>query len=168
MENDIQIIRSQDEIQRRISSITEEIRALTSHDELTVVGILDDSFVFFADLIRALNMPINCCFLKVTRHEHAEHTDIVYISEFEPRDKNILLVGGVVATGVTLDFIVRHMEADGVKSLRTCMLVDKPDERRVEIAVDFSAFQHDKSYVFGYGLGIKNQYRHLPYLAAMK
>jgi hypoxanthine-guanine phosphoribosyltransferase len=59
MENDIQIIRSQDEIQRRISSITEEIRALTSHDELTVVGILDDSFVFFADLIRALNMPIN-------------------------------------------------------------------------------------------------------------
>jgi hypoxanthine phosphoribosyltransferase len=168
MENDIQVIRSEDEIQKRINSLTEEIRALTSQDELTVVGILDDSFVFFADLIRALNMPINCCFLKVTKHEHADHTDIAYISEFEPRDKNILLVGGVVATGVTLDFIVRHMEADGVKSLRTCMLVDKPGERRIEIAVDFAAFQHDESYVFGYGLGIKNQYRHLPYLAAMK
>ena len=168
MENDIQVIRSEDEIQKRINSLTEEIRALASPDELTVVGILDDSFVFFADLIRALNMPVNCCFLKVTRHEHAEHTDIVYVSEFEPRDKNILLVGGVVATGVTLDFIVRHMQADGVQSLRTCMLVDKPDERRVEIAVDFSAFQHDESYFFGYGLGIKNQYHHLPYLAAMK
>jgi hypoxanthine phosphoribosyltransferase len=168
MENDIQIVRSQDEIQKRINSLTEEIRALTIHDELTVVGILDDSFVFFADLIRALNMPMNCCFLKVTRHEHAEHTDIMYISEFEPRDQNILLVGGVVATGVTLDFIVRHLEADGVKSLRTCMLVDKPDERRVEIAADFSAFQHTESYIFGYGLGIKNQYRHLPYLAVRK
>jgi hypoxanthine phosphoribosyltransferase len=168
MKNDIQLIHSQDEIQKRINSLTEEIRSVAGDDELTVVGILDDSFVFFADLIRALNMPVNCCFLKVTRHEHAEHTDIVYISEFEPRDRNILLVGGVVSTGVTLDFIARHMEADGVKSLRTCMLVDKPDERRIEIAADFTAFQHDNSYIFGYGLGIKNQYRHLPYLAVMK
>jgi hypoxanthine phosphoribosyltransferase len=135
MGNDIQIVRSQDEIQKRINSLTEEIRSVAGDDELTVVGILDDSFVFFADLIRALNMPVNCCFLKVTRHEHAEHTD---------------------------------MEADGVKSLRTCMLVDKPDERRIEIAADFKAFQHDDSYIFGYGLGLKNQYRHLPYLAAMK
>lgn len=168
MESNIQIVRSQDEIQKRINSITEEIRALANQEELTVVGILDDAFVFFADLIRALNMPINCCFLKVARHEHAEHTDIMYITEFEPRNKNILLVGGVVATGVTLDFIVRHLEADGVKSLRTCMLVDKPDERRVEIAADFSAFQHDESYIFGYGLGKDNQYRHLPYLAVVK
>lgn len=168
MENNIQIIRSQDEIQKRINALTEEIRSLTKHEELTVVGTLDDSFVFFADLIRALNMPVNCCFLKVTTHAHAEHTDILYISEFEPRDKNILLVGGVVATGVTLDFIVRHLEADGVKSLRTCMLVDKPADRRVEITLDFAAFQQDEGYVFGYGLGIKNQYRHLPYLAEMK
>jgi hypoxanthine phosphoribosyltransferase len=168
MDNKIQIVRSQDEIQKRINSLTEEIRSLTEHEELTVVGTLDDSFVFFADLIRALNMPVNCCFLKVTRHEHAEHTDILYISEFEPRDKNILLVGGVVATGVTLDYIVRQLEADSVKSLRTCMLVDKPSDRRVEITPDFAAFQHDEGYVFGYGLGIQNQYRHLPYLAVMK
>jgi hypoxanthine phosphoribosyltransferase len=168
MENNLQIIHSQDEIQKRINSLTEEIRSVTSDSELTVVGILDDSFVFFADLIRALNMPVNCCFLKVTRHEHAGHTDILYISEFEPRDRNILLVGGVVSTGVTLDFIARHMEADGVKSLRTCMLVDKPDERRIDIAADFTAFQHAEGYIFGYGLGLKNQYRHLPYLAVMK
>jgi len=168
MEDTIQIIRSQDEIQKRINSLTEEIRTHVGDDDLTVVGILDDSFVFFADLIRALNMPVNCCFLKVTKHEEKDHTDILYISEFEPAGANILLVGGVMATGVTLDYLVRHLEAGGVRSLRTCMLVDKPSARRVDIKPDFAAFQNDEGYLFGYGLGLENQYRHLPYLAMRK
>jgi hypoxanthine phosphoribosyltransferase len=168
MKDTIQIIRSQDEIQKRINSLTEEIRSKVGNEDLTVVGILDDSFVFFADLIRALNMPVNCCFLKVTKHEEKDHTDILYISEFEPAGKNILLVGGVMATGVTLDYLVKHLEAGGVKSLRTCMLVDKPGERRVDIKPDFAAFENDEGYLFGYGLGLESQYRHLPYLAVMK
>jgi hypoxanthine phosphoribosyltransferase len=168
MEDTIRIIRSQDEIQKRINSLTEEIRSVTKHEELTVVGMLDDSFVFFADLIRALNLPVNCCFLKVTRHQHAGQTEILYISEFEPQGKNILLVGGVLSTGVTLEYVVRHLEAEDAKSLRTCMLVDKPGERRVDIHPDFAAFQNDGAYVFGYGLGLENQFRHLPYLAVMK
>lgn len=168
MQDTIRIIRSQEEIEKRINSLTEEIRSVVQDEDLTVVGILDDSFVFFADLIRALNMPVQCCFLKVTKHVEKDHTDILYISEFEPLQKNILLVGGVMATGVTLNYLVRHMEAGGVKALRTCMLVDKPGDRRVDIQPDFAAFQYDEGYVFGYGLGLANQYRHLPYLAMQK
>ncbi|MBI3651732.1 MAG: hypothetical protein HY231_12000 [Acidobacteria bacterium] len=165
MQDKIRIIHSQEEIEKRINALTEEIRSLVQDDELTVVGILDDAFVFFADLIRALNMPVQCCFLKVTKHVEEDHTNILYISEFEPLEKNILLVGGVMATGVTLNYLVRHLEAGGVKSFRTCMLVDKPGDRRVDIQPDFTAFHSDESFLFGYGLGLQNQYRHLPYLA---
>jgi hypoxanthine phosphoribosyltransferase len=166
MEKTIRVVHSKEEISDRVSALASEISAVAPYD-LTVVGILDDTFVFLADLVRAFQIPLSCCFMKVSSHRHGGQTEIMFTSEFDPRGRDILLVGGVVATGVTLDYITRQMGHRGVKSLRTCMLVDKPDERRVGIAPDFTAFTVDDSYVFGYGLGLQNQFRQLPYLAAM-
>ena len=168
MDNNLQIIRSEQEIQDRIRELAAEIRDKVVVRDLTVVGMLDDAFVFLADLIRALEVPLSCCFLKVSRHRHGGQTEVIFTSEFDPRGRDILLVGGVVATGVTLDYITKHLAARSIKSLRTCMLVDKPGERRVDIHPDFSAFQSDDLFVFGYGLGLQNQFRQLPYLAVMK
>jgi len=167
MEKTLRIVRSKQEIQDRISQLAQEIRDASPGGELTVVGILDDAFVFLADLVRALEIPINCCFMKVTRHRHGGQSEVLFTSEFDPRGRDILLVGAVVATGVTFDYISEHLAMRGVKSLRTCVLVDKPGERRVALKPDFAAFQTDESFVFGYGLGIQNQYRQLPYLAVM-
>ena len=168
MEHAMQVVYSQKEIQKRIISLAEEIRLSVSPDDLTVVGILDDSFVFFADLIRALNLSVNCGFMKVTRQQHGEQTDILYLSEFESKGEDILLVGGVVSTGITLEYVMKHLESRKVKSLRTCMLIDKPRDRRVDVRLDYTAFQQDDGYLFGYGLGWNNQYRHLPFLAREK
>ena len=168
MENNLQIIRTEQEIQERINKLADDIRSATSGRDLTVVGILDDAFVFLADLIRALDTPLSCCFMKVSRHRHGGQTEVIFTSDFDPRGREILLVGGVVATGVTLDYVTKHLAERSVKSLRTCMLVDKPGERRVDIQPDFAAFEGDGRFVFGYGLGLQNQYRQLPYLAAMK
>ena len=167
MEQTLRVIHSQEDLQSRIRALAGEIRASVNRD-LTVVGILDDAFVFLSDLIRALDMPVSCCFLNVTRHRHGGQTEVMFTSEFDPRGRDILLVGGVVATGVTLDYITKHLADRGVKSLRTCMLVDKPGERRVDVKPDFAAFQADGNFVFGYGLGIQNQFRQLPYLAVME
>jgi hypoxanthine phosphoribosyltransferase len=168
MGNDLRTIRSKEEIHARISELADEIRASAPAGDLTIVGILDDAFVFLADLVRALDMSVSCCFMNVSCHRHGGQTEVLFTSEFDPRGRDILLVGGVVATGVTLDYITRQMAARGVKSLRTCMLVDKPGERRVDIQPDFVAFQSNDGFVFGYGLGIQNQYRQLPYLAVMQ
>jgi hypoxanthine phosphoribosyltransferase len=167
MENTLRIIRSQADIQDRIQELAREIAA-SAPAELTVVGILDDAFVFLADLVRALDIPINCCFMKATRHRHGGQTEVMYTSEFDPRGRDILLVGSVVATGVTLDYISRHMAERGVKSLKTCMLVDKSGERRVDIKPDYTAFESNDGFLFGYGLGVQNQFRQLPYLAVME
>src|SRR4051812_2377826 len=168
MENNLQIVRTEQEIQSRIRELATDICARVTVRDLTVVGILDDAFVFLADLIRALDMPMSCCFMKVSRHRHGGQTEVMFTSEFDPRGRDILLVGGVVATGVTLDYVTKHLADRGIKSLRTCMLVDKPGERRVDIRPDFAAFQGDGGFVFGYGLGLQNQFRQLPYLAVTK
>ncbi|HKS39109.1 MAG TPA: phosphoribosyltransferase family protein [Blastocatellia bacterium] len=168
MDNNLQVIHSHEEIQNRMRMLADEIRSNTHVRDLTVVGILDDAFVFLADLIRALDMPLNCCFMKVTHHRHGGLNEVMFTSEFDPRGRDILLVGSVVATGVTLEYITRHLAARGIKSLRTCMLVDKPGERRVDVKPDFVAFESDDRFIFGYGLGLQNQFRQLPYLAMMK
>jgi hypoxanthine phosphoribosyltransferase len=168
MENNLQIVRTEQEIQTRIRELAAEIRTSVTVRDLTVVGILDDAFVFLADLIRALDLPLSCCFMKVSRHRHGGQTEVIFTSEFDPRGRDILLVGGVVATGVTLDYVTKHLADRSIKSLRTCMLVDKPGDRRVDIRPDFAAFQADDRFVFGYGLGLQNQFRQLPYLAVTK
>ncbi|HST20933.1 MAG TPA: phosphoribosyltransferase family protein [Blastocatellia bacterium] len=168
MDNNLQVIHSHEEIKNRMSALADEIRSNVHVRDLTVVGILDDAFVFLADLIRALDMPLNCCFMKVTHHRHGGQNEVMFTSEFDPRGRDILLVGSVVATGVTLEYITRHLAARGIKSLRTCMLVDKPGERRVDVKPDFVAFESDDRFIFGYGLGLQNQFRQLPYLAMMK
>jgi hypoxanthine phosphoribosyltransferase len=168
MEKTLRVVKSTEEIRERINQLAVEIRDGAPVSELTIVGILDDAFVFLADLVRALDIPLNCCFMKVTRHRHGGQSEILFTSEFDPRGRDILLVGAVAATGVTLDYISEHLATRGVKSLRTCVLVDKPGERRVDVKPDFAAFQMDNGFVFGYGLGIQNQYRQLPYLAVME
>ena len=166
MENTIRVVYSKEEISRRINALAAEISSAAPND-LTVVGILDDTFVFLADLVREFETPISCCFMKVSNNRHGGQTEIMYTSAFDPRGRDILLVGGVVATGVTLDYITRQLADRGVKSLRTCMLVDNPGDRRVDIKPDFTAFSSDESYLFGYGLGLQNQFRQLPHLAVL-
>lgn len=167
MERTPRVVKTREEIHTRIIQLANEVRAIAPSGELTIVGILDDAFVFLADLVRALDIPMNCCFMKVTRHRHGGQTEVMFTSEFDPRGRDILLVGAVVATGVTLEYITEHLSTRGVKSLRTCVLVDRPGERRLDLKPDFAAFQMDEGFVFGYGLGIQNQFRQLPYLAVM-
>ena len=167
MEKTLRVVRTKEEIETRIGQLAHEIRSAAGSGELTVVGILDDAFVFLADLVRALDVPISCCFMKVTHQRHGGQSEVMFTSEFDPRGRDILLVGAVMATGVTLDYMTQHLATRGVKSLRTCMLVDRPGERRVDIKPDFAAFEMDDGFVCGYGLGIQNQFRQLPYLAVM-
>jgi hypoxanthine phosphoribosyltransferase len=166
MEENVRIVRSREEIKSRMSELAGEIRSRTPAG-LTVVGILDDVFVFMADLIRELDVPLSCCFIKVAQHRHGGQTEVMFTTEFDPCGRDILLVGGVAATGVTLDYVARQLSARAVKSLRTCVLVDKPGDRRVDLKPDFAAFETSEKFVFGYGLGIQNQFRHLPYLAVI-
>jgi hypoxanthine phosphoribosyltransferase len=168
MKKGIRVIQQEEEISKRVKQIANEIKGLMSSEKLTVVGILDDAFVFLADLIRAMNIPLSCHFMRITLEEHANKTEIVFTSEFNPDGLDILLVTAVADTGITLDHVARHLGERGAKSVRTCVLLDKPGNRRIDIKPDFVAFETSALSVFGYGLGLQNQYRQLPYLAVLE
>lgn len=161
----VQVLVTSEEIATRVGELAGEIRAAYEGQDLTIVGLLEDSFVFLSDLIRAINAPLKCCFLKASVHQSGGHMDILYTTEFDPQGANILLVGGILDTGVTIDYIVRQITARGAKSVRSCVLVDKPDFRTTEFTPDFVGFTRSEPMIIGYGLGISNNFRYLPDLA---
>ena len=165
MDKNIRVVWSEEDIQSRIKALASEICSSIPSSDLTVVGVLDDAFVFLADLIRNFTMPVSCCFMKVEQHRYGGQTEVLFTSEYDPRGRDILLVSSVVATGITLDYVTKQLGERGVKSIRTCVLIDKPADRRVDVKLDFKAFVGPAQFVFGYGLGLQNQYRQLRHLA---
>lgn len=163
----LQTLVGEQEIRKRVYELAEEVGKAYPGQELTLIGVLDDSFIFLSDLIRAVNRPLSCCFLKTSEHLVSGHKDIQYTTEFDPAGHNILLVLGVLDTGVTADYIVQHLLEKSAKSVRVVVLVDKPDVRRVEIKPDFVGFTRSEKMIVGYGLGFHDKYRYMPYLASL-
>ena len=164
----IHILKSEVEIRERVQKLANEIKGAMPTEKFTVVGVFDDAFMFLADLIRALNSPLHCHFMRITCEERGDQTDVIVTSEFNPRGLDILLVAAVADTGITLDYAARTLSERGAKSVRTCVLLDKPDKRRIDIKPHFVAFETSEQHVFGYGLGLQNQFRQLPYLATIE
>ena len=168
MKKGIRVFKPAKEIQKRVKETAKQIKKVMQTEEFTVVGILDDAFIFLADLIRALDTPLRCHFMRITCEEHANKTDVIFTSEFNPRGLDILVVAAIADTGITLDYAARYLSERGAKSVRTCVLLDKPKSRRIDIKPNFTVFKTSEQFVFGYGLDFQNQFRQLPYLAVLK
>ena len=139
---------------------------------LHLVGILERSFVFIADLVRQLEVPVVCHFLRVmVRDESLEGVPLRQISygpELRLSGKDVVLVDVILHTGVTLDYVRGHILAQNPDSLRVAALVEKTDAKKVDVAADYLGFQTAGRYVVGYGLASSDgQYRHLPWIAAL-
>jgi hypoxanthine phosphoribosyltransferase len=104
----------------------------------------------------------------VKKHSVGGHTDIHYTSEFDLMGRNILLVGDIMDTGITFDYLAKQLSSRNPRSIKICVLLDKPEQRRVDIQPDFAAFRTSEEHIFGYGLGIQGMYRQFPFLAALQ
>ncbi len=171
-----QVLFDADSIARRVAQMGVEIGAAYGGKELCVVGIMKSCLVFMADLIRHLPMPTTCHFLRSTsvREEVAGsvRTDIVYSAEIPYEGRNILLLEGVVDTGITLNFLVDHIREREPESLKVCALVDKPRERKIDVHPDWAAFSIQEplagdAFIVGYGLDWADNFRGLPYLGTI-
>jgi hypoxanthine phosphoribosyltransferase len=154
-----------------VAEIAHELERDFADRELCVVGLLEDSFIFMADLIRKVDREVLCYFMKADVDEGEDRVAsikrILYSPELDARDRNILLVGGVLDTGITLDYITKHILQGGPNRLKICYLIDKPDSRRIAINADYAAFAMEATeseYLVGYGLGYRNRFRNLPCL----
>lgn len=156
-------------ILKRVRDLAKQINRDYAGKTLHVVGILEDGFVFMADLIRALTVPVVCSFVRLQVRDSkpgmVAMREILYIPPVDAVGKDILVIDGVLESGLTVDHLCRILLAQRPASLRTAVLIDKVAERKVEVPVDYTGFQLSGRFWVGYGLGHQGQFRNLPFLA---
>ena len=131
--------------------------------------VLKGSFIFLADLVRAIGGDVKIEFLGVSSyHGGTRSTGVVRITQdlkHPIEGQNCLIIEDIVDTGLTADYLMRLLEVRGPRSLKLCSLLDKPGNREVEVPVDFVGFTIPDEFVVGYGLDLGELYRNLPYIA---
>ncbi len=169
--SEIDILFTQDQIQKRVAEIARQIDDDFMGRELVVVGVLKGAFIFMSDLVRHIKAPLACDFLRVASYEHDKNTGVVRM-EFDTTQpitgKDVLLVEDIVDSGKTLRHILKHMEAKEPRSVKVASLLYKETGAGVKKLVDYIGFETPDRYVIGYGLDSEGIYRSLPYVGAFK
>lgn len=153
------------QIAERVTTLASEISREYGGRELTVLGVLEDSFMFLADLLRQLDVPLRVAFVRYEHHSRGGVEDLNFSTQMDLARRDVLLVEGVMETGVTQEYLLKQLESRGAATVKLCVLIDKIDSHRVELKPDWRAFETHESYLFGYGLGFQERWRNLPYLA---
>ena len=164
---EIQVLFSADDIAARIRELADEIVATYDGEDLLLVGILKGSFVFMADLLRALPTDVRCDFLGVSSYHGTESTGVVRLTHDLKTDitnTHVLIVEDIVDSGLTLSYLKRMLEARKPRSLRVASLLNKRERRTVDVTIDFVGFDIPDAFVIGYGLDLDERYRGLPYV----
>jgi len=163
---------SAEQIQKRVREMGRQISDDYQGKTVHVLAILENSFMFMADLIRAMDVPLTCTFVKPRYRTQAasgdsEMLEILFSHELDIRGKDVLLVEGLVHSGVTTEFLMSDLRARGAASVKLAALLDRQSARRVQLQPDYFGFLVDVAFLIGYGLGSSEQTnRNLPFLAA--
>lgn len=163
-----------EQIQKRVKELARQISDDYRGRPIQMLAVLENAFMFQADLGRALEMPVVCQFIKpkYTHPQASSGSDVMEIffsHEPDIRGQHILLVEGLVHSGVTTEFLMNDLRARGAASVKLVTLLDRQSARRVPLQPDYFGFLVDDTFLVGYGLGATEQTnRNLPYLAAGK
>jgi hypoxanthine phosphoribosyltransferase len=160
---------TREQIQKRVGELARQINHEYAGKTLQVVGVLENGFMFMSDLVRLLEMPVICSFVrpesKNTLQFGGQGVEIFFTPEADVSGRHILIVEAIVQSGVTSDFLVRNFLARGAASVKLAALLDKQAERKVMLHPDYFGFLMDDAYVVGYGMGAPEVGRNLPYIA---
>jgi hypoxanthine phosphoribosyltransferase len=168
--NTLRTLISADQIQKRVREMARQISDDYQGKTIHLLALLENGFVFMADLVRALEVPVTCQFIKPKYRRQGGKPEgcleIFFSHDADIRGKHVLLIEGVVHSGVTAEFLVNDMKLRGAASVKVAALLDRQTARRVQFQPDYFGFLVDEAYVVGYGLGSPEQtQRNLPYLA---
>ncbi len=160
---------SQDEIKARVLKIGEALTEKFRGQELVAVGVLKGSFMFYADLIRAIDTDLTCDFLGVSSYtdgmQSSGEVKLTLDLSKSIRDRHVLLIEDIVDTGLTMNFLKRHLATHKPKSVVTASLLLKPDALKEKCEVDHVGFKIPNDFVVGFGLDYQGYFRNLPYIA---
>jgi len=162
----LRVIHTAEEIRERIAALADEIRPLYAEKNPLLLGVLKGSFVFLADLARALAIPLEVDFVQLGSYgDDTESSGFVRFDHDVERPlqgRHVLIVEDIVDTGHTLRFLMGTLSSRDAASVRVVSLLDKPSRRLFPVGVDFVGFTVPDLFVVGYGMDHAQAYRHLP------
>jgi hypoxanthine phosphoribosyltransferase len=162
---------SQETIAERVRALGEQIRADYEGKNMLLVCVLKGSFVFAADLARAIDLPMKIDFLGTRSYgDGTESSGVVQITHDLSRpieDVHVLLVEDIVDSGLTIAHLLKLLRTRNPASLKVCSLLHKPSRAKIEVPIDYLGFTIEDRFVIGYGLDHAEQYRNLPYIGVL-
>jgi hypoxanthine phosphoribosyltransferase len=160
------VLLSAEQINKRVQEMARQIANDFRGKTVHVVGVMENGFIFMADLVRELDLPVVCQFVKAESKEaNSTTTEIFFSTELEVKSQHVLLVEALVQSGVTSEFLIRNLLGRGAASVKLAVLLDKQSARRVSLQPDYFGFLMNENFVVGYGLGERHFGRNLPYIA---
>lgn len=163
---------SEQQIQQRIEELAAEISRDYQGKDLLLVGILKGAWVFMADLMRKLTVPVQCDFISVSSYglnTESSGTINILLDLTRPIEgKDVLLIEDIVDTGLTLKQLPKILAARKPRSVKICTLLDKPARRTKPVALDYIGFAVPNEFIVGYGIDCAEQHRDLPYVAYLR
>jgi len=158
-------------LRARVRRLGRTIRRDYRGRDLVLVGVLKGSFIFMADLARAIDLPLTCDFLRVSSYGSGTESLGSVRFEFDVtqpiKGKDVLLVEDIIDTGLTARSVLRSLKAKKPRSARLCALLHKPERTRVPLTIDYLGFKIPNRFVVGYGLDHDGRHRNLPYIGVL-
>ncbi|XZI94481.1 hypoxanthine phosphoribosyltransferase, partial (plasmid) [Clostridium perfringens] len=150
------ILLSEEQIKEQIAIVGKKLTEDYKDKNLYVLSLLRGSFIFAADLVRAIDTKAQIGFMTTSSYGHGEEsTGIVKVVNDIPDNiegLDVLIVDDIIDSGITMDFVINHVKSLGAKSVKTCTLLDKPSRRKVDLKPDYCCFEIEDLFVVGYGL----------------
>lgn len=166
------VLLSEEELKKRVKEMGEQISRDYKGKEIVFVGVLRGSFIFMADLVRAVDCYSYIDFMQVSSYGDRSTTTgavkIVQDLSMDIEGRHVLIVEDILDSGVTLSYLTKYMEGRKPASIRIATLLDKPARRSADVKADYAGFEVPDAFVVGYGLDYAQKYRSLPYIGVLK
>jgi hypoxanthine phosphoribosyltransferase len=167
-----EVLISTEEIQNRVSEIGRAISRDYAGLNPLLIGVLKGVLFFMADLLRAVTIPVAVDFIAISSYSpEARSRGIVHLAkdlEMPLAGRHVLFVEDVIDTGLTLNYLLRNLQARQPASLEVCVLFNKPEHRLINIPLKYKGFDLPDRFVVGYGLDYREKYRNLPFIGLLK
>ncbi len=160
-----EILINKEKIADCVGRLAEQIREDYRSKDFLMIGILKGSFVFMADLIRALQIPMELDFIRLSSYgsgkESSGKIELVQELRTQVEGRHIVVIEDIVDTGISLNFLLGYLAKQNPASVRLCALLDKPSRRKMPVSIDYLGFTVPDKFIVGYGLDCNEQFRFL-------
>ena len=168
----LKILLSRDEIAKAVDRLASEIKRDYQGKQPLLIGVLKGAFVFMADLIRQLDLPLELEFVRLSSYGAAKESSgrVRVVQELKTpiKGRDVLVIEDIVDTGITISFLLNYLRKKKPASLKLCVLTDKPSRRRVPVSIDYLGFTVPDKFVVGYGLDFDEKFRYLPEICVIE